>query len=129
MMIENYLNGRPWQRMMSYAPIQTGLARADFQPFVLAAGPPATAPLALGRVTPDPVRDVAHVSLTLSRSGNIELELLDLQGRAVRHVASGTFEAGEHAFTIERRGLAAGIYWLRLRSGSEVRRTRFAVLP
>jgi hypothetical protein len=128
-MIENYLNGRPWQRMMAYAPIQTGLARADFQSFVLAAGPPAPPPLSLGRVTPDPVRESARVSLTLSRSGNIDLELLDLQGRAVRRLASGPFDAGEHSFTIERRGLAAGIYWLRLRSGSEVRHTRLAMLP
>jgi len=128
-MIENYLNGRPWQRMKAFAPIQTGLARADFQSFILGTGPPVAAPLALGRVTPDPVRDLARVTLTLSRSGTMDLELLDVTGRAVRHVASGTYAAGEHAFTIERRGLAAGIYWLRLRSGSEVRHTRFAVLP
>jgi hypothetical protein len=128
-MIENYLNGKPWARMKAFAPIQNGLARADFQPFVLDVKPPATVPLALGRVTPDPVRDRSRVSLTLPRSAALELTLLDLQGRAVRHVASGTYAAGEHAFTIERDGLTAGIYWLRLRSGGQVRHARFAVLP
>jgi hypothetical protein len=129
LMIENYLNGKPWQRMMSFAPIQNGLARADFQPFILGVDPPAMTTLALGRVTPDPVRDGSRVSLTLPRSAALDLTLVDLQGRAVRRVASGTYAAGEHSFTIARDGLPAGIYWLRLRSGSEVRHTRFAILP
>ena len=128
-MIENYLNGKPWQRMMSYPPIQTGLARADFQPFVLGVKPPVGGPLALGRVTPDPVRGRSRVSFTLARSGHVELELVDLQGRVVQLLASGDYAAGEHSADVQRDGLTAGIYWLRLRAGNETRRTRFAVLP
>jgi len=128
-MIENYLNGKPWQRFMSYPPIQTGLTRADFQPFVLGVKPPVTSPLALGRVTPDPVRGRSRVSFTLARGGRVELALIDLQGRAVRQLASGEHAAGEHSVDVEGEGLPAGIYWLRLRAGGEERRTRFAVLP
>ena len=128
-MIENYLNGKPWQRFMSYPPIQTGLTRADFQPFVLGVKPPVTSPLALGRVTPDPVHGRSRVSFTLARGGHVELELIDLQGRAVRQLASGDHAAGEHSVEVAREGLSAGIYWLRLRAGGEERRTRFAVLP
>ena len=128
-MIENYLNGKPWQRMMSYAPIQTGLTRADFEPFVLDVKPPGTGPLALGRVTPDPVRGHSRLSFTLAKSGHVELELIDLQGRTVRQLASGEYAPGEHSLDVEGDGLAAGIYWLKLRAGGEVRRSRFAVLP
>jgi len=128
-MIENYLNGKPWQRVMSYAPIQTGLARADFQPFVLGVNPPVTGSLALGRVTPDPVRGRSRVSFTLAKSGHVELDLIDLQGRTVGRLASGEFAPGEHSLSLAREGLSAGVYWLRLRVGSEVCRTRFAVMP
>jgi len=128
-MIENYLNGKPWQRFMAYAPIQTGLTRADFKPFVLGVKPPVTGPLALGRVAPDPVRGRSRVSFTLAKDAHVDLELLDLQGRAVRRLASGDFAAGEHSLGIEREGLPAGVYWLRLRSGGDVRHTRFAMLP
>ena len=127
-MIENYLNGKPWQRFMSYAPIQTGLTRADFQPFVLGVKPPLAGPLALGRVTPDPVRGRSRVSFTLARTGHVELDLVDLQGRAVRRLASGDYAPGEHAVDVGRDGLSAGVYWLRLRASGEERRTRFAVL-
>jgi hypothetical protein len=128
-MIENYLNGKPWQRVMSYPPIQTGLARADFQPFQLGVDPPATTPLALGRVSPDPLRSRSRVSFTLSQRADVHMELLDLQGRSVRTLASGTYDAGEHSLDVTRDGLKAGIYWLRLRSGGDARHTRFAVLP
>jgi hypothetical protein len=128
-MIENYLTGKPWQRFMALPAIQTGLTRAGFQPFVLGVTPPATAPLVLGRVTPDPVRGRSRVSFTLAHGAHVELQLVDLQGRAVRHLASGTYEAGMHGIDLERGDLPAGLYWLRLRSGGEVRSTRFAVLP
>ena len=129
LMIENYLNGKPWQRFMSFAPIQTGLTRADFQPYVLGVDPPATSALALARVSPDPVRGRSRGSFTLARSAHVDIDLIDLQGRAVRRLASGTYAAGVHPFDVERGGLAAGIYWLRLRSGGDARYTRFAVLP
>jgi hypothetical protein len=126
-MIENYLNGKPWQRMMSYPPIQTGLTRADFEPYQLGVQPPVSG-LALGRVTPDPVRGSSRVSFSLAKSGHVELEMIDLQGRTVGRLASGDYAAGEHSFEIERTGLPAGVYWLRLRAGGEERRTRFALL-
>jgi hypothetical protein len=55
--------------------------------------------------------------------------LIDLQGRTVGRLASGEFAAGEHSLSLAREGLYAGVYWLRLRVGSEVCRTRFAVMP
>jgi len=128
-MIENYLNGKPWQRMMSHPAIQQGLARADFQPFQLGVTPGTTRGLALSRVTPDPVRGQSRVSFTLAQAGHVELSLLDLQGRAVRRLAAGSFDAGEHSLALEREGLPAGVYWLRLRAGGETRQTRFAVMP
>src|SRR5262249_46956455 len=80
-------------------------------------GPPAPPRLALGRVTPDPVRGLSRVSFTLPKSASVQLALLDLQGRVVRQLASGTYAAGLDSFAIERDGLAAGAYWLRRRSG------------
>jgi hypothetical protein len=67
LMIENYLNGGPWQRFMSHPAIQAGLDRAGFQPFVLGVTPAATPGLALERVSPDPLR--THGSVTFRAHG------------------------------------------------------------
>jgi hypothetical protein len=80
-------------------------------------------------VSPDPLRSRSRVSFTLSQRADVHMELLDLQGRWVRTLASGTYDAGEHSLDVTRDGLKAGIYWLRLRSGGDARHTRFAVLP
>jgi hypothetical protein len=129
-MIENYLNGRPWQRVMSHPGIQLGLARADFQPFVLGVEPPPRVTgVELGRVTPDPLSSQSRVTFRLSRDGAVTLDLIDLQGRALRQLASGATPAGEHSLAVRRDGLPAGIYWLRLRAAGSERHTRFVVLP
>jgi hypothetical protein len=129
-MIENYLNGRPWQRVMTHPGIQLGLARANFQPFVLGVDPPPRLTgVELGRVTPDPLSSQSRVTFRLSRDGAVTLDLLDLQGRALRQLASGATPAGEHSLNVGRDGLPAGIYWLRLRAAGSERHTRFVVLP
>ncbi|HEY6196379.1 MAG TPA: glucoamylase family protein [Candidatus Eisenbacteria bacterium] len=129
-MIENYLTGKPWQRVMSHPAIQQGLARADFQPFALGVGgPPPVAGLELGRVAPDPVTGHSRVSFRLAKPGEVTLDLLDLQGRAVLRLAAGPFAAGEHSEIVGRDGMPAGIYWLRLRAAGAERHSRFVVLP
>lgn len=130
MMIENYRTGKPWQRMMSHPTIQRGLQRADFQPYVLGVEPPAPrGGVELGRVTPDPLRSSGRVSFRLAREAFVQLDLVDVQGRALRPLASGTRGAGEHTISLERGDLPAGLYWLRLRTGDVTRTTRFVLLP
>lgn len=130
MMIENYRTGKPWQRMMSHPSIVRGLQRAGFQPFLLDTPQPHTPRgVALGRVTPDPVTSGSRVSFTLAEGARVQLDLVDLQGRAVRDLADANYGAGEHSLAIGRDGLPAGIYWLRLRTAGAARHTRFVVLP
>jgi len=129
MMIENHLNGRPWQRFMSHPAIALGLERAGFQPFVLDVGPRAGPPgVRLGRVSPDPVTARSRVTFRLARSGAARLDLVDLQGRARVRLADGPHTAGEHTLAVPREGLQPGVYWLRLDALGERQRTRFVVL-
>jgi hypothetical protein len=130
MMIENHLNGRPWQRMMSHPAIQLGLQRADFQPFVLGVTPrPEPATVRLGRVSPDPLTSRSRVTFQLARESDVRLDLLDLQGRVRGRLAEGRHAAGEHAVAVPRGGLEAGVYWLKLSAAGETRQARFVVLP
>jgi hypothetical protein len=130
LMIENYLTGKPWQRMMAHPAIQLGLTRAGFQPYVLGvSAPPPVAGMELGRITPDPVTRNARVSFRLAHADDVRLDLLDLQGRTLRRLATGPYAAGEHSLNLGRDGLPAGIYWLRLRTAGAERHSRFVVLP
>ena len=130
MMIENHLNERPWQRIMSHPAIALGLQRAGFEPFVLGVTPrPTPAAVQLGRVTPDPVRGHSRVTFRLATESSVQLDLVDLQGRVLGRLAEGRYPAGEHSAELSRGELAAGVYWLRLTTTGESARARFVVLP
>jgi hypothetical protein len=129
MMIENHLNGRPWQRFMSHPAIALGLQRAGFEPYVLGATPGDRAPVVrLGRVSPDPVTAGSRVTFRLARAGEVRLDLLDLQGRVRARLADGPHARGDHSLPLGRGGLEPGVYWLRLLALGEQQRTRFVVL-
>ncbi len=130
LMIENYLNEKPWTRFMAHPAIQQGLTRADFQPYVLGVDPRTPAGgIEMGRVTPDPLTSSSRVTFRLGKAQRLEASLVDLQGRTVKVLGSDHWLAGEHSLEIARDGLAAGIYWLRLRGTDAIQQTRFVILP
>ena len=84
----------------------------------------------LAAAIPHPVHDAAVVRLTLPRQTRVTLALLDASGRRVRTVmTSALLEAGPHDVRIERQGLAAGLYFLTLRSDAGDAARKMVVLP
>lgn len=73
-------------------------------------------------VSPNPVRGIARVSVSNARPGS-RLLVLDTRGRAVREIET----AGEIA-EVDVSDLAAGVYVLRLISGSEAVTRRLVVV-
>jgi minor extracellular serine protease Vpr len=68
---------------------------------------------------PNPWRGGTTVIFRLPETGRATLTLYDLLGREVGRLIDDHFEAGPHWHRIERQGLAAGVYLVVLRSGSE----------
>ena len=81
---------------------------------------------------PNPLRGEAHVRFALPRRTKVELSVYDIQGRRVKVLAHGVYEAGYHVVRFDGRDsrgrrLSQGIYFLRLKAG-DYRRTRKMVL-
>ena len=99
------------------------------------AGPEAPAvpmPLALSVPAPNPSRDGSRLSFTLPRAGAVRLEVLDLAGRRVWST-EGAFAPGVHGVRWDGRGAdgsaaKAGVYFVRLVTGSGVRTVRMVRL-
>ena len=62
---------------------------------------------------PNPATDVLNVATNLPTAGPVRVELLDLLGRSLRQQTIGA-PAGPFRQTVDLRGLAAGVYVLRL---------------
>lgn len=79
------------------------------------------APRSLGlavRNWPNPFNPVTTVAFSLPRDGDVTVEVLDLQGRRLRALATGHRSAGEHRVTWDGRddagrAVASGVYLVR----------------
>jgi uncharacterized protein (DUF362 family) len=83
----------------------------------------------LFEVSPDPVRDRATVTFTVSRRGPVSLELLDAAGRTEARLFAGTLYKGRHRVEWRAgRRPAAGTYFLRLNAAGATRIRKVTVL-
>jgi hypothetical protein len=68
--------------------------------------------------SPNPAR-VTKVSFTLPARAEVDLSVFDLSGRKVATLASGSMSAGRYARDWDGGSAGAGVYFVRLRVGSE----------
>lgn len=83
-------------------------------------------------VFPNPAR-VATLSFALPQEEQVELGVYDVTGRQVAMLAKGRMPAGEYtrkwaARDDSGRPVGAGVYFIRLKAGSEVRQSRAVIL-
>jgi len=72
-------------------------------------------------VYPNPVTTQATVAVRVPEATLVTLEVRDMQGKLVRQLFSGNLSAEtNHQFTLEAENLAAGIYFTRLITPSQV---------
>ncbi len=64
-------------------------------------------------VTPNPSFGPLRITFTLPRDGEIEIDVLDLQGRHVAEVIHGSLAAGEHGVEWKGQSLSPGLYFLK----------------
>ena len=106
------------------APFRVELSELRFESSA-AAPPPETALLP---ARPNPLRGQAVIPFALAEPGRVTLEVFDLLGRRVALLADGEIAAGEHRVTFDARGVSAGVYVVRLRSGDAAFTRRVTVL-
>jgi S-formylglutathione hydrolase FrmB len=72
-------------------------------------------------IFPNPFNQSATASFEMPATGSIELTIINHLGQVVSTLAKGQFRPGKHQVYYEASGLPAGIYFLRLQLGNEVK--------
>jgi len=78
-------------------------------------------------VTPNPVRGRANLKYTLPRGAEVSLKVLDLSGRKVATLAEGNKSAGWYNTVWNLKGVAPGVYLVRLNADNTVLTSRVVV--
>lgn len=88
----------------------------------LSAGPMPEIPAAfsLDQNYPNPFNPGTVIRFALSSSGPTTLEVFNLVGQRVATLVSTSLPAGKYEYTFDAGGLASGIYFYKLQSGSQV---------
>jgi hypothetical protein len=83
----------------------------------------------LAPILPNPARGSARIRFTLDAGGRVSLHVHDVQGRRVATLLDRAFEReGSHEVEMSTRGLAKGLYFLRLTAGGRSRAATMLVL-
>lgn len=78
-------------------------------------------------VYPNPAQHSAKLRFTLQSVQELQLELLDLNGKSISTSKLGTFSAGTHLHTIDLADLPAGMYVVKMTTDQKVGMTRLFV--
>lgn len=76
-------------------------------------------------VVPNPAGDRAEIFANLQDAGHVSVDVLDLLGQQVMHVASGTRPAGPAQWAMDLGGLPSGLYLVRVQQQNAVQVVRF----
>jgi hypothetical protein len=130
LMIENYLNGKVWQRFMQNPDIQRGLQRGGFLP-VTTVGPPDAAFSSVVRLFPNypnPFNASTSLTFVIPAAGHVRLRLFDVLGTEVAVLTDGHYPAGTHTVRLDRTDLASGVYLSTLEAGGVLATQRVVLI-
>ncbi len=68
---------------------------------------------AITKPHPNPFNSSTRFDVRLPRDGDLRVEVVNILGQTVGVVESGRFSAGSHAFTLDARTYATGVYFLK----------------
>jgi hypothetical protein len=68
--------------------------------------------IAYVNIYPNPVKDLATVTLTLKQNANVTVELTNLVGQQVLSLSKGNMSAGTQQFSLNASSLSSGAYFL-----------------
>ncbi len=66
-------------------------------------------------IFPNPITDQSYIQFELEQNEHLSLDLLNQEGKLVRHLLSGTQSQGQHKVLFAGHGLPNGVYFCRLK--------------
>jgi hypothetical protein len=69
---------------------------------------------------PNPFQNQTTIEYELSHGGNVDLNLLDMNGKMVKHLFTGQKQQGTHTLLFNGSELRQGIYLIKLVSGNNI---------
>ena len=66
---------------------------------------------------PNPANEYTHIEFIINATSQVNLQLLDSQGRLIKVLLDETLEPGDHAIRVDLMGFKPGMYLYKIKSG------------
>lgn len=67
---------------------------------------------------PNPFNPVTNIKFDIPKAGNVSLKVFDITGKEVAELVNENMQAGSYNYDFDASGLASGVYFYRVTSGS-----------
>lgn len=78
-------------------------------------------------IAPNPFVETASILYSLAENTDVEIELLDLQGKRIKTIAAGNFEKGNHSANVSANDLRKGLYLVQLKCTTGVQSCKLVI--
>jgi PKD repeat protein len=68
-------------------------------------------------IHPNPANEQAQLELEVKRSGYLQIDVIDITGKSVQSVYTGSVQPGTSKFGIQTAAMSAGVYFVRISDG------------
>ena len=79
------------------------------------------------KIFPNPAQEMATVSVEVSHSGLVKVDILDLSGKVVKSVYNGPAAPGTQSYNVNTNDIANGMYLISVMSDGKHKLSRFSV--
>ena len=74
----------------------------------------------ISSVYPNPFNPITKLEFSIPEKMNIEINILDIQGRKIKNIINSQYDSGYHSINIDGSDLSSGIYFIQLLGESSV---------
>ncbi len=84
--------------------------------------------ITLEEAYPNPFNPVTNIKFSIPEAMNVELNILDIQGRLVKRVIQGSQAKGSHHVTLNGEDLSSGLYFIELITVQDAKYSKILLL-
>ena len=77
---------------------------------------------------PNPFNPVTNISFSLPNEMHVEINILDIQGRLVDKLSSGSYSTGLNTISINGANLSSGLYFVQLIAETDIKYNKILLL-
>jgi len=78
-------------------------------------------------VYPNPANEMVHLSFSLPERSKLRIDLINPNGQVLKTISNRVYESGTQTTEFNLKGIASGIYWIRLASESDSQTMKLVV--